>query len=184
MAIYISILRGINVGGHNMIKMEALKQMYDSLGFKNVQTYIQSGNVIFQHKTTEREKLENKIARKISDKFLFEVPVIVIEMEELKYIVNNNPFTSDRSKDAAHFHMTFLSALPEKSNIEKIKEGQYQADDFSILGKAIYLYCPNGYSNSKLTNTFLETKLKVMATTRNWKTTKELLSMGEKLITK
>jgi uncharacterized protein (DUF1697 family) len=80
--------------------------------------------------------------------------------------------------------MTFLSALPEKSNIEKIKEGQYQADDFSILGKAIYLYCPNGYSNSKLTNTFLETKLKVMATTRNWKTTKELLSMGEKLITK
>ena len=180
MSTYISILRGINVSGQKMIRMEALKQMYNGLGFKNVQTYIQSGNVIFQHKTTETQKLENKISKKIIEQFSFEVPVIVIAFEEFKEIAKNNPFISDQSKDAAYLHVTFLSALPEKNNIEKISEGKYHPEELFILDKAIYLYCPNGYGNAKLTNTFLESKLKVMATTRNWNTTKELLTMAEK----
>lgn len=179
MTTYISILRGINVSGHKMIKMEALRQMFEGLGFKNVQTYIQSGNVIFQHKTTETQKLENKISKKVIEQFYFEIPVIVIVIEEFKEIVKNNPFIRDQSKDAAYLHVTFLSALPEKNNIEKIVEGKYNADELSILDKAIYLYCPNGYGNSKLTNRFLENKLKVLATTRNWKTTNELLRMAE-----
>jgi uncharacterized protein (DUF1697 family) len=184
MATYISILRGINVSGHKMIRMEALRQMFESIDCKNVQTYIQSGNVVFQYKKTETQKLENIIAKKISSQFSFEVPVIVKELEELKTIIEKNPFKNNPSKDAAHLHVTFLSALPEKNAIEKTKEGQYAADDFLISDKAVYLYCPNGYGNSKLTNTFFENKLKVMATTRNWKTTNELLSMSEKLESK
>jgi len=181
MATYISILRGINVSGHKMIKMDALRQMYSGMGFKNVQTYIQSGNVIFQNKTTGTQKLENKISEKIIEHFSFEVPVIVKEFDELKEIVKGNPFINDNSKDTAHLHVTFLSAQPEKNNIEKIITGEYNADELSISDKAIYLCCPKGYGNSKLTNAFFESKLKVMATTRNWKTTKELLSMAEKL---
>jgi uncharacterized protein (DUF1697 family) len=184
MATYISILRGINVSGYKTIKMDALKNMYEGMGFKNVQTYIQSGNVIFQHSETEIKKLEKKIAKKISEQFSFEVPVIVRTLEELNQIVNTNPFINDPAKDEAHLHVTFLSALPEKNHIEKILEVKYNTDDIAILDKAIYLHCPNGYGNSKLTNTFLEGKLKVVATTRNWKTTKQLLSMAEKLQTK
>lgn len=180
MATYISILRGINVSGHKLIKMETLKQLYESLGFKTVQTYIQSGNMIFTYKATEAHQLGNRISKKIIEQFSFEVPIIVLGIEELKYIVRNNPFISDPSKNAAHLHVTFLSALPEKINIEKMKDGKYGADDFSVLDKAIYLYCPNGYGNSKLTNTYLESKLKVMATTRNWNTTNVLLNMAEK----
>jgi uncharacterized protein (DUF1697 family) len=184
MATYISILRGINVSGHKMIKMEALKQMYDSLGFKKVKTYIQSGNVIFQYKTTQTQNLENKISKKVIEQFSFEVPVIVMGKEELKNIVNNNPFIDDQSKDTACLHVTFLSALPERIHVDMLRAAQYVPEEYSISGKSIYLYCPNGYGNAKLTNNFLESRLKVTATTRNFKTTKELLSMAEQLAIK
>jgi len=181
MPTYISILRGINVSGYKTIRMDALKKMYESLDFKAVQTYIQSGNVIFQYKATEIEKLEKRIAKKISEQFSFEVPLIVKSFEELNEIIMKNPFAGDPSKDEAYLHVTFLSALPEKKHVEKILDVKYNRDEFAIFDKAIYLYCPDGYGNSKFTNTFLEGKLKVVATTRNWKTTKELLSMAEKL---
>jgi len=181
MTTYISILRGINVSGHKMIKMDALRKMYEGLGFKNVQTYIQSGNVIFQDKIIDTKKLEKKIAKKITDQFSFEVPIMVKEIDELKTIVKNNPFGNDVSKDISYIHVTFLSAIPDKANVDKIKEGKYGVDEFVWIDNAIYLYCPNGYGITKLNNNFIESKLKVMATTRNWKTTKELLSMAENL---
>jgi len=181
MPTYISILRGINVSGHKMIKMDALRKMYSDLGFKNVQTYIQSGNVVFQDKIIDSKKLEKKIAKKILEQFSFEVPIIVIELGELKTIVKNNPFGNDTSKDISYMHVTFLSAIPDKPNVDKIKEGKYGADEFILISNAIYLYCPNGYGISKLNNNFIESKLKVMATTRNWRTTNELLNMAESL---
>lgn len=165
-----------------MIKMDALRHLYADLGFTNVQTYIQSGNVVFQNKETRLQDLEKKIAKKIFEQFGFEVPVLVKEIEELKKIVKNNPFTSDKTKDASYLHITFISAQPDKTNLDKIKEGQYQPEEFELLDKTIYLYCPNGYGNSKLTNSFFERKLKVVATTRNWKTTNELLNIAEKLL--
>ena len=84
-------------------------------------------------------------------------------------------------KDKAYFHITFLSEIPEKALFDKIKGKEYQKDEVVLVGKNIYLYCPDGYSNSKLTNGFFETKLKVVATTRNWKTSLELLKMAEKI---
>jgi len=164
-----------------MIKMAALKQMYADLDFKNVQTFIQSGNVIFQCKSTNRNILEKDISKKIHEIFSFEVPVIVREISDLQTIVKNNPFLSDKSKKESFLHITFLSAEPEKANIEKLNEGQNLPDEFVLINSSVYLYCPNGYSNTKLSNNFFESKLKVVATTRNWKTTKELLKIAEKL---
>jgi uncharacterized protein (DUF1697 family) len=181
MTTYISLLRGINVSGHKMIKMDALRQLFTDLGFQNIQSYIQSGNIVFQNKKTDQKKLENKIAKAIKGKFTFDVPVIVIEFDQLKKIILNNPFLTDKTKDISHFHVTFLSNQPEQENFNKIKDGQYLADEFHLIDKAIYLYCPNSYSNSKLTNSFLESKLKITATTRNWKTTNELISIAEKI---
>jgi uncharacterized protein (DUF1697 family) len=179
---YVAILRGINVGGKRMIKMDALKQLFANLGFSNIETYIQSGNVFFQCKKTSEEKLASTIAKEIEKVFSFDVPTIVKNVEELKQIITNNPFTKDKKKLAEYFHVTFLATTPIKENIDSIAKLNFGNDDFTIIDKAVYLYCPNSYSNSKLTNGFFENKLKVIATTRNWKTCNELVNIAEKMM--
>ncbi len=176
---YIAILRGINVSGHKMIKMETLRAMFERLNFKNTKTYIQSGNVVFQSKEININKLEQKIVKEIQKEFGFEVPVIVKELDEIKIVLENNPFVNKRKEDITKLHVTFLSAEPAKDSIEKIKDMNYMPDEFILTGKAIYLFCPNGYGNTKLNNNFFENKLKVAATTRNWKTVNELVSIGK-----
>ena len=201
MQAYISILRGINVGGKKSVKMDVLRKIYVDLGFQNVQTYIQSGNVVFCSENSSKQDLATKITEKILETFAFDVPIIILTLHELQEIIKNNPFLveilennqkenlqenqeenqKDSQKDRIYFHITFLSEIPEKALFDKIKENIYQKDEFLLLGKSIYLYCPDGYGNSKLTNGFFETKLKVIATTRNWKTSLELLNMAEKI---
>ena len=176
---YISILRGINVSGHRMIKMKALQELYERMGFRNVRTYIQSGNVVFDHEPTETVKLEKEISGKILSTFGFEVPVIVLTKTELSAISTQNAFIGNRNEDISKLHVTVLSGQPEKQLAEHIGEGAYLPDEFYIHGRAVYLFCPNGYGNTKLSNTFFEKKLKVLATTRNWKTVLELLKMSE-----
>jgi uncharacterized protein (DUF1697 family) len=175
---YISILRGINVSGSKLIKMEALKKIYEEAGFKNVQTYIQSGNVIFQSKKASLKSIGSIIVKAIFAKTKFEVPVLVKELAELKETLNNNPFLKKRKEDINFLHVTFLEGVPLKENIEKM-QGAYLPDEFSIAGKDIYLFCPNGYGRTKLNNNFFENKLKMAATTRNWKTITELVNIAE-----
>ncbi len=181
MQTYISILRGINVSGSKIIKMDALRNLFEELKFKNVQTYIQSGNIIFQDKKTNCGTLEKKIAKRILDDFGFDVPVMVKESDELKVVLKNNHFVNDRKEDITKLHVTFLSGEPTKENIEKIKSGNYASDEYVFSGKAIYLFCPNGYGNTKLNNNFFESKLKLVATTRNWKTVNELVNLAENI---
>ncbi len=178
---YVAILRGINVGGKRMIKMDALKQLFASLGFQNVETYIQSGNVFFQSKKTSEEKLAATIAKEIKSVFTFDVPTIVKNIDELKQIIANNPFTKDNKKLTEFLHVTFLATAPVKANVDSNAKLHFADDAFAIIDNAVYLYCPNSYSSSKLTNGFFENKLKVIATTRNWKTCNELVSIAEKL---
>ncbi len=178
---YIAVLRGINVSGHRMIKMNTLKKMLEELGLQSILTYKQSGSIIFTAKREKHKDLEKKISKAIEEKFGFDVPAIVKEYKELKEVIANNPFIKDKAKDAAHLYVTFLSDKTEKENYNKIIAVQYQPDEFYLFDKVIYLYCPDGYSKSKLTNSFWETKLKVTATTRNWKTTIELCKMADKI---
>lgn len=179
MQTYISILRGINVSGHKLIKMDALKTLFESLNFKNVKTYIQSGNIVFKCKTTKTPDLEKKIASQIKKEFDFDVPVMVKEIDELTAVLNQNPFIG--KYDITKLHVTFLSETPEKAAIDKVKEGKYAEDEFIVIEKSVYLFCPNGYGNTKLTNTFFENKFKVIATTRNWKTITELVNIAEQI---
>ena len=174
---YIAILRGINVSGQKMIKMDALKLMFESMKFKNVKTYIQSGNVVFQDKENDTDALAKKIQIQIQKQFGFEVPVMVKGEEELENVITNNPFFKRKDIDITKLHVTFLSSVPNQTGIDKIKDGNYSDDEYIIVDKAVYLYCPNGYGNTKLNNNFLENKLKVTATTRNWKTVNELFRM-------
>ena len=181
MQVYISILRGINVGGHRIIKMEVLRSIYVEMGFEDCQTYIQSGNVVFRCKKQNTEFLEKKISSAIFVRFNFKVPVIVREIEDLREIVTNFPFGHDPSIGNSQFHITFLSEIPDKILTENLEEVSYLPDQFKLCGKTLYLNCPNGYGNTKLNNTFFENKLKVEATTRNWRTTLELLRMSEQI---
>lgn len=172
---YISILRGINVSGHKLIKMDALKSMYENLGFSNVASYVQSGNLVFTEKNTDPNILEQKISDQIKKDFGFDVPVIILTADKLKQIIDNNPFLNDSDKDESFLHITFLSSVPNNNNeFETIEDKAQNGEEIVLSGDVVYLYCPNGYGNTKLSNNFLETKLKVKATTRNWKTTNEL----------
>ena len=180
MATYISILRGINVGGHNPVKMDALRLLYAELGYSAVQSYIQSGNIIFNSSLSDILYIENSIREKIFETFGFNVSVLVLTTEELNSSLQNNPFIKDKMKNPAFMHMTFLSGLPDKELVDKIPAGFYLPDEFLISGKTVFLYCPAGYGNTKLTNNFFENKLKLTATTRNLNTSNELLNLAEK----
>ncbi len=175
---YISILRGINVGGHKMIKMDALRKMCETLDFSDVETYIQSGNIIFTCKKTNFADLENKIAENIVKTFGFDVPVMVKEVEDVAIILQNNPFVKEANEDEKALHVTFLSEIPDTEAVEKIKNATYDGDKFVIVEKTVYLYCVNSYHKTKLSNNFFEKKLNVTATTRNWKTVNELVKIA------
>jgi uncharacterized protein (DUF1697 family) len=180
MTTYISILRGINVSGQKLIKMDALKKMYENLNFENIQTYVQSGNVIFSTNATDLKKLENKITSQIEKEFGYVVPVIVLNVEILGGIIKHNPFAKDRQKDFSFLHVTFLADQPKEIDKKSIEEKKQHGEEIEYAKNAVYLYCPNGYGKTKLNNNFLESKLKVKATTRNWKTANELLKLATK----
>ena len=174
MTSYISILRGINVSGKRMIKMLDLKAMYEAMGFTKIKTYIQSGNVLFESKESNPELLGKLIEDKILEVFNFDVPVVIISKKEIEYCIEHNPFLKRDDIQLDKLHVTFLSTDPSLDLIEKIKDFKYADDEFIIDGKLIYLYCPKNYGESKLSNNFFESKLKVKATTRNWRTVNEL----------
>jgi len=180
MPTYISILRGINVSGQKLIKMDALRKLYENLNFLNVTTYVQSGNVIFTTNDIELHELEQKIYHQIEKEFGFEVPVIVLTVDKLKHIIENNPFLNDPDKDPAYLHVTFLSSKSGNYDMRAIENKKQEGEEVSFSDNAVYLYCPNGYGRTKLTNNFIEAKLKVGATTRNWKTTNELFKITQK----
>jgi uncharacterized protein (DUF1697 family) len=183
MITYISILRGINVSGRNTIKMDALRKLLTDQGFSSIQTYIQSGNIIYQYKKTDAKKLNALINTNIKKHFEFDIPVITLTAEELKKIVKLNPFVKDKAKEISFLHITFLEAKPIAENIAALKDVKFLPDQFQLIDNAVYLYCPKGYGETKLSNKFFENKLKLTATTRNWKTTNELISLAQKINT-
>ena len=179
MATYISILRGINVSGKNMIKMTDLKKVYEDLNFKNVLTYLQSGNVIFNARTKDEKALENTIPSAIKKVFDLEVPVMVLTPGNLEEIINGNPFIHDSKWDTSFLHVTFLAKEPAQYDKERILNKRLAGEEVAFSSRVVYLYCPNGYGKTNLNNNFLERQLKVTATTRNWKTTTALLQLAE-----
>ncbi|HTA28879.1 MAG TPA: DUF1697 domain-containing protein [Candidatus Cybelea sp.] len=178
MPTYIAMLRGINVSGHNPVKMEQLRAAFGSLGFANVKTYVQSGNVVFEAKGPASE-LSAKIEEKILCDFGFAVPVLLKTAKEMADIVKRNPFLKDKAIDQSKLHVTFLSGTPPKTALELLQPLARGEEQLRVLDREIYLYCPDGYGNTKLNNTAIEKKLSCRATTRNWNTTKTLLAMAE-----
>jgi uncharacterized protein (DUF1697 family) len=159
--------------------MPDLKRLYEDLGFMYVVTYIQSGNVVFSASgSVSAEDLAQKIEQAILEKFGFNVPVIIRTPEELKEVVRTVPFKNPEGVVPDKIYITFLENIPEEGIIMKINPFDYKPDRFVSKGKEIYLDCASGYGTTKLSNTFFENKLKVRATTRNWKTVNTLLDLA------
>lgn len=176
---YIALLRGINVTGHNKIKMVDLKQLFLNLGYLNVTTYIQSGNVIFNSNVTNYESLEKEIIKAIYKTFGYTIKVLVLSKTELEIVFNNNPFIKQKGTDSSKLHVTLLNSTPNLNKIEDINRlNSTTNDEFNIQDKSIYLYCPNGYGKTKLNNNLFEKKLNISATTRNWKTITKLIELS------
>ena len=177
METYIALLRGINVSGQKKIKMAELRSHLAELNYKELKTYIQSGNVVFQTDILPAPELEQQIGNKIKEKYDFEVPVLVKSASEMQDIFNRNPFLPAKIDELNYLLVTMLSDQPEKSDVEQLISYADFGEELRYEGKELYLYFPNGYGRSKLSNNFVERKLKVKATTRNWKTIRKLTEM-------
>ena len=176
---YISILRGINVSGQKKIKMADLKVLYEESGFEGVTTYIQSGNVIFDSEDNDKSNLKSIIEKAIKEKYKFHVPVDIRTSQELKGILENCPYDEAMiEENATKVLVTFLLSIPSKAKIVELSEYVKPPEKLTVRGCEVYLYCPNGYGKSKLTNTFLESKLGVSATTRNWRSVRKLYELS------
>jgi uncharacterized protein (DUF1697 family) len=180
---YVAMVRGINVSGSKPVKMEALRRSFEALGFKNVRSYVQSGNVVFEAKERAAAPLGSKIVARIKRDFGFEVSVLVLGAGELGRVVDENPFLKRRRPrapeiDVTKLHVTFLAAAPAPAGLKKMEGVSSGRDAFHCLGKTIYLACPDGYGNTKLSNNAFERALGAAATTRNWKTVTTLAAMA------
>jgi uncharacterized protein (DUF1697 family) len=176
MATYVSMLRGINVGGQRKIMMGDLKDLYQFLDFKDVKTYIQSGNVVFQYIELSPLELASQIEKKIKEVYDFEVAVIIRTKDELQKIIENNPF---KNEDVNKLYITFLSETPSTWPITGIEKKKHGSEKFVVSEKEIYLFIPGGYGRTKLSNDFFEKKLNLSTTTRNWKTVNKLFEIAK-----
>ncbi len=181
MSIWVALLRGINVSGQKIIKMEDLKKAFESLHFEPVVTYIQSGNVVFGSTASDASHLRSQIQAKLSKTFGFEIPVIVRSLTEIGGVGRRIPFKKIRANSGERLYVSFLSEKPASGAAENLAAVKDQADEVRLSGSEVFILCRNGFGNTLFSNTFIEKKLAVSATTRNWDTVQKLLSLGQGL---
>lgn len=176
MGSYVALLRGVNVGGQRRLAMDELRDLFVSEGAQAVETYLQSGNVIFRCGAAPIRLVAN-LERKIGSKFGVGVSIIVRTPAELSKVLAQNPFVRSGA-DTGHLHVTFLSKTPVRNRVSQLERVATGADRFAVAGRQVYLYCPNGYGRTKLSNAFFERHLELDATTRNWRTVTKLAELA------
>ncbi|MBA3236639.1 MAG: DUF1697 domain-containing protein [Chloroflexi bacterium] len=171
---HVSLLRGINVGGHNVIRMGRLRQLYESAGCTEVETYLQSGNVVYRHDDGQADVtpiIESALVTELGR----EVPVLGRSHAELQHIVDTDPYPG--VEPACHL-VLFLSAAPAPSVARELGRTTSGADEAILLGEEFHLYCPSGLATTKLTGLLSDRRLGVTATGRNWRTVSRLLELS------
>ncbi len=177
MPIYISLLRGINVGGHKLIKMDQLRKSFEALGFDQVKTYIQSGNVVFKAGKSSTSKLSKRIEERILSDFGFAVSVVSRTAEEVHQAIADNPLLQRPGIDPEKLHVMFLSEAPQPAALKMLTGLTASPDLCHWLDREIYFYLPNGVSQSVLMKSPVDRILAVVTTTRNWRTVNQLHQM-------
>lgn len=177
----VSMLRGVNVGPHHRMKMDALRALYESLNLQDARTYVQSGNVIFRAKEKNPAKLAKQIQEGMSKKFGFRPEVIIRSMEELKQALAANPFRARRDVEGSKLLITFLSAEPDQEARAAIRNLKVQKEELHLIGRELYIYFPDGIGKSKLPWSSVEKVLKVTGTARNLNSVVKMLEIAEQL---
>lgn len=182
MTTHVSLLRGINVGGQNKIRMADLRALYESLGFERVETYLQSGNVIFEADEADGEAVSQQIEAAIGRAWGHTVTVLMRRPADIARIAAGNPFLTERDEDPTRQYVTFLHAVPDGFDAGGLEGTEGGTDEYIIGEREVFVFCRNGYGRTKLSNTFFERKLGVPATTRNWKTVNALHDMAKERV--
>jgi len=177
MPVYAALLRGVNLGPHKRMKMVRLRESFESLGLEQVQTYIQSGNVIFKTRGSVANDLCREIEERIFKDFGFEAPVILRKHEELRRVAGSNPFATQRGIVTSKLHVIFLADAPSPAALEALKQLTRMPDESRCIGREIYLHLPNGMGQSSLANNPVKRRWLKRSTTRNWKTVNQLHEM-------
>ena len=180
MTVYVSMLRGVNVGGSSVIKMDALRAAYDAMGFSDVRTLLQSGNVLFRSGLQDRERLVRRIKQELERRIGLRVEVLLRTLDELASIIDRGPQLSPRA-DMSKLLVMFLSSVPAAAAQAALLKWHKGSEMIEMRGPEIYLYYPNGIGRSKLSNAVIEDKLDTAGTARNWNTLVKLLETGRAL---
>lgn len=170
MTTYLALLRGINVSGKNAIRMPALRDSLSGLGLRDVQTYLQSGNIVFGANQSDVAALATKIKTSIAQDFGHDVAVLVLSAKDLALIANSNSLWPKSGGEETLFHCTFLFEPVSPAAFNALKLPAAEGERVVLVENAVLLHCPHGYGKTKLNNSFFERALGVPATTRNWRT--------------
>ena len=181
MTTHLALLRGINVSGHNMMKMDALQKMLENLGFTNVKTYIQSGNVFVTTQEENPAAVGFKIKQEVFKTFGHDVPVVVINKDDLTSCLNNNLFLKEKEVDTKKLYVAFTSMELHKDRIHDLKMSAVKPDEVHLDKNRIYIKYAFSAGKTRLDQKYIEKKLNVIATIRNWNTVNQLLKMYEEL---
>lgn len=178
---YISFLRSVNVGGHNIIRMNELSKLLVNAGFINLKTYIQSGNLAFQFATGSLSTVNDILHSTIHEYFKLDIEVVTYSLDKFNQIIRDNPFLSQNGYNTDNIYITFMTSIPDKNYTRLLTDHPDLEDKFCIEDSVIYLFCPNGYGKTRFNNSFFEQKLKVSATTRNFKTITKMAELASDL---
>ncbi len=172
----VSLLRGVNVGGKNRVKMDVLKSVYHKLGLTNVDSYIQSGNIVFTASAQSPAELESVLSRAIQEELLITTPVLIRTNEDIEAIIKNCPFEADSGENSRSLYVTLLQKSPGDNRLDRgvSKNG----DSWIRKDREVYLNCSNGYSDTEFTNAGFEKLFGVKATSRNWRTLNKLAELS------
>jgi uncharacterized protein (DUF1697 family) len=181
MAVLISMLRGVNVGPHNRIKMDELRALYESLNFKDPRSYVQSGNVIFRTKEKNNPQLAKKIQAAIEKKLGCCPEVILRTTEELRGAIAANPFPEQTSSEPGKVLVTFLAGDPPRDAEASLEKFKSFPEQLHLKGRELYIYFPNGAGRSKLPWSAVEKFLRVTGTARNWNSVQAILKIAEEM---
>jgi uncharacterized protein (DUF1697 family) len=181
MPVVICMLRGVNVGGHNQIKMDALRSVCESLKLQSPRTYVQSGNVVFKTREKDLSRLSKRIATEIERKLSFRPEVILRSTSDLRQVISTNPFAKRRDIEPAKLLVFFLVTDPGADARKRVLQIKTDPEELHINGSELYIYFPNGQGKTKLSFPVIDRILKTPGTGRNWNTVTKLLEMAEAL---
>ncbi|MGE5124342.1 MAG: DUF1697 domain-containing protein, partial [Acidobacteriaceae bacterium] len=178
MSTYISLLRAVNIGGTRLISMDALRALYTGMGFDRVRTYIQSGNAVFASHLDDLSQLASQVEAGIEQAFGFHVEVFIRRPQDFLHLLTHNPFLNERHADPSRLYLTLIYQSPSEDAWGNLSPPAQTGDEFARADQAVYLYLPNGYARTRLSNRFFEKTFGTPTTTRNWNTFKALYEIA------